>query len=372
MSKYRVFISHSSRDSVQVDLFNFICETFDNHKYIEIIDVSYNNANDDLRKNIFNEIDNSNIVFCLLTPNYPNEGDAYINKNVFLELGYAMSTHKKNVYIFIEEDELKKSDYKKMIPSMIEGMQYKTYFANCTECCDIVDIINDKYNKQTKHDDENIDYGYFLLERNLVEDKHVLANMRIRLYDLLNNEIIENPSNIDNIIQHINKFLCYDIIEDFFLFIKEYVSTKRCIESNNNNFIVTNCFMYVLSDILLEEDDIWFNKKNNENRILKLLDNINYLFFHKFNNSLDDNVNIVRMNFALSIFKIFKNNSICCKEEFIELLNKSRDEIKDIKYNDFIENLKLMNGAKCHNDMLRFQDRITLSKNIYNKVYITY
>lgn len=368
MSQFRVFISYSSHDDNQYEIYKNICDKYENHENIEIIDVSIN-ENKNLLTNVFNEIDNCNSFICLLTPNFPNGGKPYINNNVLLELGHAIGNIPKNkIHIFVEQDENKKRIYEDIRPSMLAGLKYENYYINDTENEEITSII-DKQNKL--HISYN--YGYNLLENKMVNDKYVFGNIKKDFCNLLQSKDINNYEHIEKIQFCINDYLHYDIIEYLFLCIKQNVSTKNFFESDN--FIFINFFLNILSDTILDYDEIWFNKKNNHNRIFELLDNINYLFFHKCKQTINnDNINIVRMNFALSIFRLSKNKNNLSRDKFINLLNRSKTQIKDRKYNDYINKLEIMEiyNQISKNMSDKIADSITFSNTIYNKTFIIY
>jgi predicted nucleotide-binding protein len=92
------------------------------------VDDKYKGLNDYLCEGILQEINKCNMFICILTPINSNDGTIIINNNVILELGYAYSCiDKENIFIFIEEDENKKNDFERFIPSMLASIKYNTY-----------------------------------------------------------------------------------------------------------------------------------------------------------------------------------------------------------------------------------------------------
>jgi hypothetical protein len=146
----KIFYARSTYKCTINDTYYKICSSFENDDTIDIIDVD--NSDEpillDKIKKLINECD---LFVCDVTPDYiePDTNNMWVNHNVMLELGYAISKMNENNIIVMLDTTITKSR-----PSIIEGFCYTEYkYDNGDEYyLDIIDKIK-------KISEENNYYG---------------------------------------------------------------------------------------------------------------------------------------------------------------------------------------------------------------------
>jgi hypothetical protein len=355
-----IFFSRANNDETQFSIYSSLCEKYDDNDKICIIDVDdkYDGVNDKLCEGILREIKKCDIFICILTPIYNEDREKYINNNVLFELGYAYSCiDKKNIYIFIKDDENIKRDFEMLCPSMLSSIKYKTY----TAYEDIDIIIQKKYNDFKGNYDNNFN-EYILLDKNVVS--------------LIKYEISQTLNNDNNIEDKLSKLEYYienykhnDIIEIVFLFIAEYINNHQLA------YYVLDWFFDFLSNKIL--DNYWYKwiyNKNNQIKILNLLRLIQYQLFEKYRSINKVKINTNRRNFAIIIFELLKTKIFAYKNELDILLNNSINHNINGNYEIFIYKLKSLHNCKNNNEKKEkreyYEDLILDSKNSYNTYYV--
>ena len=363
--KINIFISYSNADEIQYNIFDKICEKYstDNNN-ISIVDVDndYSGVNDKLCEGILHKIKKSDMFICMLTPINDNNSIVNLNNNVILELGCAYDCiSSENIYIFIENDEIKKKDFERLRPRMMSSIKYKTY--NSTEGeLDIIDVIEHK-----KTEVEN-KYKYkYDFNQHILLDKNVISLIKYDMLKLLNSNknIKDKLTGLD---EYIKQYKHIDIVDLVFLFINQY------IVDNQMSSYVLNYFFHFASNNLL--DDFWHKwmyQKNNQITTLNLLRIIKYQLFEKFKNNNSYKAHVNRRNFAIIVIELIYTNFFAYKQELTSLLYDSINNYKSILYNTYVCNLKKLNEAIKTNDIKNkhhYEDLILKAKKCYNKYWI--
>jgi hypothetical protein len=355
-NQFNIFISYSSGDNLQYNIFSKLCESYADDSEINIIDVDdapvdiSTNLGDDILK----KINGCDLMICILTPIQNEDGTLIINNNVILELGYAKNAlDDEKIYVFIEEDEEKKRQFQQIIPSMLIGVKYSTY----TTYEDLQDLIASEYNKKENFQDPGMnDY--------LLSDKRCVSLLKCYIAKVLNNENTPVKTKISKIHHYLECYPCYEIIETIFLFFKEHI-TKWQLEYN-----FMNCFFDIANNHILDYQDQWIQNKNNQIKILNLLKLIEYQIFKKYGNLNKKKINACRRNFALILYELLKNTKYSFKHEINNLLTKSISDSVYSNYEIFCYKLKQLKEATNTIEKNKYEDMILSSKTTYNKFWI--
>lgn len=354
-SKFNVFVSYSSSDILQYDIFFKLSELYTDNDEISIIDVDNTpvDISTNLGDNILKKINGCNLMICLLTPFFNGE-TFIINNNVILELGYAKNAlSDENIYLFIEDDEEKKRQFQKIIPTMLNGVKYSTYITYE----DIQDLIESEYKKKENFQDPRMnDY--------LLSDKNVVSLIKYDISKVLNNEVFPVKTKVSEIYHYLECYAHYDLIEMVFLYLNEIIETRQL------EYELMNCFFKVTECHILDYNDQWIQNKNNQIKILNLLKLIEYQIFQKYGHLNKKKINSCRRNFSLILYELLKYKKYSFKTEINNLLTKSLSDSVHLNYEIFCYKLKQLKDTTNTSEKNKYEDMILSSKTTYNKFWI--
>lgn len=361
---FNIFISYSCKDEIQSSIFENLCEYYDNHDSIKIIDVcekNDNNSDNFLCDSILSHIKSCDLFICLLTPLLEEENTYKLNYNVILELGTALSNIDiQNVCIFIEDDENKKQIYDKIKPSMISHLRYNTYINDENNCEDLISHILENFDKWDKQQNSFSNINNEIKTDNILQSiiKREMINLMFNLSD----------ENINKMEEYVTLYKTSNIINLYVSFMWDNIPiyTKK-------NFKLMNSFFYILCNEILDFDYSWISNKNNQINIINLFSVIQYQLFEKYKIIKTTIINKTRRNFGIASFELIKCHNVTCHDEIKNIIDKSLNNTIYDNYIQFIIRLNSLNNDvvfKTYLEIKRpkeyYEDLILNSRTQYN------
>lgn len=367
---FNVFVSFSSSDEIQHDIFNSLCNYYDTHNQIKIIDVSQRvcTASDSLCNGIISKIKTSDLFICILSPIMQNEIIG-LNLNVILELGTAMSClEPENVCIFIEDDENKKHDFERLRPSMISHLKYNTYMCSETEnnYRDIVECIEEKL--------ENWDKEEYFSVNNIIKNDVTLQSIikREMLNLMFENRTQISDENLAKLENYVKSYNSSEIINLYFSFMYDNIPLYA-----NNGFELMNSFFDILVNKILDWDYSWISNNTNQISVINLLNNIQYQLFDKFKNIKNEQIDTARKNFAIAVFDLLKCHKVSHNDSVKNIIITSLTNTQCDDYTQFVNRLNYIHkkiafipSVDVNRKKNYYEDLILNSTTPYNNTYI--
>lgn len=378
--EYNCFISYSSKDGNQEDVFHKICNDISKDITILDVDIKDTGINENMRNSVLSNISKCQLFICILTPTYTDipeissefkfgnvnifiesqNGKYEFNSNVMLELGYAMScVQEEYIHCFIELGTEK--EFMKIRPSLLDDIKYEIY--SCGKC--ITEFIEKKFDDYNKNHDHDCYNG---LNKYILQDKTCNSLINLEYLKELDNS---NSGEVKEIMEkYLFNYDCYETKEMTIMYIREHIGL---LDTN-----VNDCFFYVVHHHILYSD--WMSKKNNQVTITNIFNHLKYLLFHKYANENTEGAIHNRMHFALLLIELLNNYHIsvnlkkCVQTIINESITECNMNCKDNNYTLYIELLRceLKSRKGKDEDLILndfYQKSILESETGYNKFY---
>ncbi len=344
---YNCFISFSTKDGNQLEVYHRICDDIRKDITILDVDIKHTGVDENLRNSVLSKITECQLFICILTP-FCVDGKYAINNNVILELGYALSCVKEeNIHCFVINDNEFQDEYIKCRPSLLDDIKYETYSSSE----DIINFIEYKFES-----DKNCDYhSYDGLKNHILKDETCVSMIKFEYLIKLENS---NSCDIYEIMsEYLCKYNCYETIDMSIMHIIENIGTL--------NTVMNECFFYVLHYHILGSE--WLSKKNNQIRIDNILKHLIYILFHKYSRLNESDVISNRMNLALLLIESLNTRHIPIP--FKKWIRRKIDEsIAECEINcnnkDYIVYIELL---KCEHKSSKGNERDLILNDFYQK-----